>query len=246
MLDGKKTFSELRLAHRLRALPRARQEGDFNKSPNGTTFEQQQAMVGSGKAAMAIQVTSVATGIIDAAKDKADIATFPFPAADDAADLKIPAGVSRRASARARTASTWRRPRSSSTGSAQPAQMADVRGGQPVDPARRAPSRRRLSDIAKPFAPFLTEGKTVPFMDQQWPNAKVQPAHFAGVQELFAGQDRHRRAAGEARRGVPAEVSTTHPRATTAAAGRRAARRGAAASSPTPARRRCGSPRRRC
>ena len=28
----------------------------------------------------------------------------------------------------------------------------------------------------------------MPFMDQQWPNAKVQPAHFAGVQELFAGK----------------------------------------------------------
>ena len=45
-----------------------------------------------------------------------------------------------------------------------------------------------LDRLAKPFAPFLTEGKTVPFMDQQWPNAKVQPAHFAGVQELFAGK----------------------------------------------------------
>ena len=36
--------------------------------------------------------------------------------------------------------------------------------------------------------PFVKEDKAVPFMDQQWPNAKVQPAHFAGIQELFAGK----------------------------------------------------------
>jgi raffinose/stachyose/melibiose transport system substrate-binding protein len=46
----------------------------------------------------------------------------------------------------------------------------------------------RLSDLAKPFAAFLAQGRAVPFMDQLWPNAKVQPAHFAGIQELFAGK----------------------------------------------------------
>ena len=25
-------------------------------------------------------------------------------------------------------------------------------------------------------------------MDQEWPNAKVQPVHFAGIQELFANK----------------------------------------------------------
>ena len=34
----------------------------------------------------------------------------------------------------------------------------------------------------------MKEDKAVPFMDQEWPNAKVQPVHFAGIQELFAGK----------------------------------------------------------
>ena len=91
--------------------------------------------------------------------------------------------------------------------------MAAYADRQPVDPAGRRRRARTLSDIAKPFAPFLTEGKTVPFMDQQWPNAKVQPAHFAGVQELFAGKTDIDGAADQARRGLPAEVmhDTTHP-----------------------------------
>ena len=36
--------------------------------------------------------------------------------------------------------------------------------------------------------PYVKEDKAVPFMDQEWPNAKVQPVHFAGIQELFAGK----------------------------------------------------------
>ena len=35
---------------------------------------------------------------------------------------------------------------------------------------------------------FEKKGKTVPFMDQLWPNAKVQADHFAGVRELFDGK----------------------------------------------------------
>ena len=187
MLDGKKTFSNSGWRTVFERYLELDKKGDFNKSPNGTTFEQQQAMVGNGKAAMAIQVTSVATGILDAAKDKADIATFPFPGGRQRGRPEDPGGRRPPGSARARRASTSTEAKKFIDWLAQPAQMADVRDGQPVDPARRRRQRAAV-DIAKPFASFLIEGKTVPFMDQQWPNAKVQPAHFAGVQDLFAGK----------------------------------------------------------
>ena len=35
---------------------------------------------------------------------------------------------------------------------------------------------------------YQQEGKTDPFMDQLWPNARVQQTHFAVVQELLGGQ----------------------------------------------------------
>jgi raffinose/stachyose/melibiose transport system substrate-binding protein len=186
MLDGKKTFSNSGWRTVFERYMELDKKGDFNKSPNGTTFEQQQALVGSGKAAMAIQVTSVATGIQDAAKDESDIATFPFPAADDEADLKIAAGVSAGLGAsaqgkhlpEAKKFIDWL---------AQPAQMAVYAQANQSIPLVGA-DQAQLSDFAQPFASYLTGGKTVPFMDQQWPNAKVQPAHFAGVQELFAGK----------------------------------------------------------
>jgi raffinose/stachyose/melibiose transport system substrate-binding protein len=34
---------------------------------------------------------------------------------------------------------------------------------------------------------FQAEGRTVPSMDQMWPNPEVQQEHFNFVQQLFAG-----------------------------------------------------------
>ena len=35
---------------------------------------------------------------------------------------------------------------------------------------------------------YISQGKTVPFMDQLWPNAKVQQTMLSGIQEIFSGQ----------------------------------------------------------
>jgi len=93
MLDGKKTFSNSGWRTVYERYLELEKKGYFNPSPNGTTFEQQQAMVAQGKAAMAVQVSAVAPPITDAAKNSKDIGLFPFPANDAGTDLKIPAGL---------------------------------------------------------------------------------------------------------------------------------------------------------
>ena len=35
---------------------------------------------------------------------------------------------------------------------------------------------------------FIRSNRTVPFMDQRWPNAKVQQTMLSGLQEIFSGQ----------------------------------------------------------
>ncbi|MFF7647140.1 extracellular solute-binding protein [Streptomyces canus] len=35
---------------------------------------------------------------------------------------------------------------------------------------------------------FIRANRTVPFMDQRWPNAKVQQTMLSGLQEIFSGQ----------------------------------------------------------
>ena len=186
MLDGKKTFSNSGWRTVFERYLELEKKGDFNKSPNGTTFEQQQAMVGNGKAAMAVQVLSVLTGIQDAASNKADIDAFPFPANDQEGELKIPAGVSAGLGANA-NGKHVEEAKKFVNWLAQPENMAiyaKLNSSIPLVGSETA----ELDPIVAPFAKFLTEGKTVPFMDQQWPNAKVQPAHFAGVQDLVAGK----------------------------------------------------------
>jgi raffinose/stachyose/melibiose transport system substrate-binding protein len=186
MLDHKKTFENSGWREVFQRYMELDKRGDFNKSPNGTTFEQQQSLVGSGKAAMAIQVTSVATGIQDAATNKSDIATFPFPANDNEGELKIPAGVSAGVGAsangkhvaEAKAFIDWL---------GKPENMATYAAANNSIPLVGA-EKADLDPLVAPFAPFLTKNKTVPFMDQQWPNAEVQPAHFAGIQDLFAGK----------------------------------------------------------
>jgi raffinose/stachyose/melibiose transport system substrate-binding protein len=39
------------------------------------------------------------------------------------------------------------------------------------------------------FVTYLRAGKTNPFMDQLWPNPKVQAAHLTGLQSFFAGNE---------------------------------------------------------
>ena len=40
----------------------------------------------------------------------------------------------------------------------------------------------------KQLTTFVQENRTVPFMDQLWPNAKVQQTMLSGLQEIFSNQ----------------------------------------------------------
>ena len=186
MLDGKKSFANSGWHTVYDRYLELYKHGLFNKSPNGTTYEQTQQLLGSGKAAMVVQVIAAMPPFLAAAKSKDDIGTFPFPAADSPDALKIPAGVDAGIAASAKSKHLaeakkfieWLgRPENMASFSKATYSIPLVG----ADPSKTDP-------LLKPFAPFMASNKTVPFMDQQWPNAKVQPAHFAGVQDLVAGK----------------------------------------------------------
>lgn len=158
--------------------------GYFNDKPNGTTFEQQTSMVATGKAAMAIQVSAVLPDFRKAASSPDDLSMFPVPGADDPAQVWIPAGVvvGLGASAKGRNVE-------------QAKAFIDFLGRQEnVNAWAKAIAAIPLTQDAnsaidpavESFLPF-TKDRAVPFMDQRWPNAEVQPVHFAVVQELLAG-----------------------------------------------------------
>ncbi|WP_424860571.1 ABC transporter substrate-binding protein [Streptomyces sp. MMS24-I29] len=186
MAAGRAHFRGSGWADALGRYQELQRSGFFNANPNGTTYEQQTAMVAGGKAAMAVQVSAVLAGFRQAARTPDDLGMFPFPGNDDAADQWIPAGVvvglgvsahSRRAASakafveflgRQENVDRWAR------------SVAAI-------PFRRGPATR-VDPVLEEFLPLIDAGRAVPFMDQNWPNPEVQPAHFAAVQDLLAGK----------------------------------------------------------
>ena len=187
MLDGKKSFTNSEWDEVYKRYLDLEKRGYFNPNPNGTTFEQQTEMVASGKAGMAIQVTGTLPGYLDAAKnpDRHRARSRSRPS-DKADDLDIAAGISAGLGVSAKTQEDG-----GGQGVLELARRAGADGlfakggyavplvstGDKLDPAGGAV--RSLTSRTS---------KAVPFMDQEWPNAKVQPVHFAGIQELFAGK----------------------------------------------------------
>jgi raffinose/stachyose/melibiose transport system substrate-binding protein len=186
MAAGKATFAGSGWADAMGRYLELQKRGFFNDHPDGTTYEQQTSMVATGKAAMAVQVTSVLANFRQAAASPDDLGMFPFPGGDDASKLWIPAGivVGLGVSARARNA-------------AKAKQFIAFLGEQKnlnawASAVSAIPFSRdattKLDPVLSPFLPIIDAGRAVPFMDQRWPNAEVQPAHFAAVQDLLAGR----------------------------------------------------------
>ncbi|WP_049572294.1 extracellular solute-binding protein [Nonomuraea sp. SBT364] len=159
--------------------------GFFNDNPNGTTFEQQISLVATGKAGMAIQVSAVLPDFRKAAASADDLSMFPVPGADRADAVWIPAGVVVGLGASAKGANA-----------AEAKAFVDFLGKQEsinawAETISAIPLTQDASSAIDPavqsFLPF-TKDRAVPFMDQRWPNAEVQPVHFAVVQELLAGK----------------------------------------------------------
>jgi ABC-type glycerol-3-phosphate transport system substrate-binding protein len=184
MLAGKKSFADSGWGDVFKRYLELQSKGFLNPNPNGTTFEQQINMVASGKAAMAVQVSAVLPSFRDAAKGRSQIGFFPFPANDQPGQLKIPAGV---ASGLAISANTKHMAEAKKfiEFMGQPEQIAAFAKATANVPLDAKPTDDVGADL-KPFVPYLAENKTVPFMDQEWPNAQVQPTHFAMVQDLLA------------------------------------------------------------
>ena len=159
-------------------------KGFFNDNVNGTTYEQSTSMVATGKAAMAIQVSAVLSAFRDAATNPDDLSMFPFPGADTADKVWIPAGVvvglgvhargKHLAAAKAFVEFLGKQENINAWAKSIAAIPLHQDANSTIDPALTS------------FLPLIKADKAVPFMDQRWPNAEVQPTHFAVVQELLA------------------------------------------------------------
>lgn len=186
MADGSASFADSGWADAFEMYLDLQKRGYFNDNPNGTTFEQQTSMVATGKAAMAIQVTSVLPDFREAAASPDDLSMFPVPGADAADGVWIPAGIVVGLGVSARSKKLDDATAFIEFLGEQKNMNAWAEAVACVPLVRDATTK--LDPVLDPFLPYLENDKAVPFMDQAWPNAEVQPAHFAVVQELLGGE----------------------------------------------------------
>jgi raffinose/stachyose/melibiose transport system substrate-binding protein len=186
MADGSASFATSGWADAFEMYLDLQKRGYFNDNPNGTTFEQQTSMVATGDAGMAIQVSAVLPDFRKAATNADDLSMFPVPGADTADGVWIPAGIVVGLGVSARSKKL-----------ADAKAFIEFLGEQKninawAEAVACVPlvqdSSSKIDPVLESFLPFLKDNKAVPFMDQAWPNAEVQPAHFAVVQELLGGK----------------------------------------------------------
>jgi raffinose/stachyose/melibiose transport system substrate-binding protein len=162
------------------------QRGCFQKDPLGTSFESSLGQVAKGQAIAAIQVTSILNQLKSQAPAGTQFGLFPVPATDNASPPLMPGAAGGAYAINAKTknkdlATKFIDFLASSEGMDLYATTVVALPAIPNDQYKLDPALQPLLDAQK-------NNKTVAFMDQYWPNPKVQQVHFTGVQDLFAGK----------------------------------------------------------
>lgn len=157
----------------------------FNDDVLGTAFETTIGQVASGEALSTIQVTAVAPAIAGAAPEGTVISMYPLPATDNPAETWMPAAVGAGfgINADAQNPVAARAFIDLLTDPEVLAEYATQTGAFPAIPTDAFEQPESLAFMAD----LIAQDKVYPFMDQLWPNARVQPAQYDGIQALLAG-----------------------------------------------------------
>ncbi|MEU6912872.1 ABC transporter substrate-binding protein [Streptomyces olindensis] len=159
--------------------------GCFQKNPLGTNYEASQQLAATGKTLGIVQ----GNWVIALLKGKNPKGTFTFkalPATDDPSATLIPAaaGAGYGVNAKAKNPELALKfvnfvmsPEGMNLFVKKQGSLPSLPDtGHKVDPS--------LTELST----FIQKDRTVPFMDQLWPNAKVQQTMLSGLQEIFSGQ----------------------------------------------------------
>jgi raffinose/stachyose/melibiose transport system substrate-binding protein len=185
MQDGVTTFSQSPWTTAMAKYIEMDKTGCFQKNPLGTNYEASQKLAATGKTLGLVQ----GNWVIALLKQQNPSGTFvlkPLPATDDPAQAMMPAaagagyGVNVKAKNKdlaIKFVNYVMSPEGMSV-------FNKKQGSLPSLPDNASSVDPSLSELTK----FINDGKTVPFMDQLWPNAKVQQTMLSGLQEIFSGQ----------------------------------------------------------
>lgn len=185
MQAGQATFASSAWTTAMAKYIEMEKTGCFQKNPLGTNYEASQDLAATGKTLGLVQ----GNWVVALLKQKNPSGTFvlkALPATDDPAKTIMPGAAGAGYGINAKTKNKdlalkfvnfVMSPAGMSVFNQKQGSLpALADSGSAIDPS--------LAEVAK----FVNENRTVPFMDQLWPNAKVQQSMLSGLQEIFSGQ----------------------------------------------------------
>ncbi|WP_326732639.1 ABC transporter substrate-binding protein [Streptomyces phaeochromogenes] len=185
MQAGRATFARSQWTTALDKYLTMEKTGCFQKNPLGTNYEASQSLAATGKTLAIIQ----GNWVIALLKGKNPQGTFTLralPATDDPSQTLIPAaaGAGYGVNAKAKNKDLALKFVNFVMSPEGMKLFVKKQGGLPSLPDTGYSVDPSLAELSK----FIGSDRTVPFMDQLWPNAKVQQTMLSGLQEIFSGQ----------------------------------------------------------
>jgi raffinose/stachyose/melibiose transport system substrate-binding protein len=181
---GKATFSDSGWKDALSKSVELKDAGCFGDGFSGTKYTQMLTDVGTGKAAMTITVGPSFPAIREAGPNDS-FSMFPLPAYDDPNKNGAPQALSvgLGISAKSTHADAAKAFVDFANQPANATKFAASLGVNPIDP-KAPPAKGFDLQVA-----LINTGRTGPFANQLWPNAKVNDVQMALTQGLFSGQN---------------------------------------------------------
>jgi len=185
LAGGQATFAGSAWTQAMAKYTEMNKAGCFQKNPLGTSYEASQTLAASGRTLGIVQGNWIIS-LLKAKNPNGRFTMTALPATDDPATFLMPAaaGAGYGVNAKAKNKELALK---FITFVMSPEGMKlfnEKQGSLPTLPD----AGTTVDPGLKQLTTFVRENKTVPFMDQLWPNAKVQQTMLSGLQEIFSGQ----------------------------------------------------------
>ncbi|XVV17032.1 ABC transporter substrate-binding protein [Actinoplanes sp. CA-131856] len=183
--SGQATFANSQWTTAMAKYQEMDKAGCFQKNPLGTSYEASQALAATGKTLGIVQGNWI-IGLLKQKNPNGKFTMTALPATDEPASFLMPAaaGAGYGVNAKAKNKDLALK---FITFIMSPEGMKlfnEKQGSLPTLPD----AGTTVDPGLKQLTTFVQENRTVPFMDQLWPNAKVQQTMLSGLQEVFSKQ----------------------------------------------------------
>lgn len=185
MQAGQVSFADSKWTEAMDKYLQMEKGGCFQKNPLGTSYEASQTLAATGKTLGIIQ----GNWVIALLKGKNPAGKFSLktlPATDNPSEFVMPAaaGAGYGVNAKAKNKDLALKFVDFVMSPEGMNLFVKKQGGLPSLPDTGFTADPSLAELSK----YVADNRTVPFMDQLWPNPKVQQTMLSGLQEVFSGQ----------------------------------------------------------